>query len=564
MQYDVIFVLGEPFFDHPLSGPAILKRLLEKKGYSVGIIENPSKADDIKKLGKPNLFFAVSSGSIDSMLRNYTPLKKLRKDDKYNDLDAREIDSSYVPDRAIIVYCNWIRQYCKDVPIVIGGVEATLRRFTHYDYWDNAIRKPILLDSRADILCFGNAEKSILEVADKLKEHTQNKTNNAIENSSGSSKHSKHLNDEKMVVIRNLLQGIRGTCIVAKNIPANISAYEDKKEEFTLLPSHEEVLESKEKFCDLQNGFTNISNLAQKCGDRYILQYRAANYSQFDLDEYYSLPFTREIPASMRHLRGFQFSVVSHRGCIGECSFCSLALTQGNKIISRSEESILKEIESITKHPMFKGNIDDLGGPSADMYGMDCAKCNKSCIGCPLLKTDKKRIINLLRRSREIAGVKKINIRSGIRYDLCSEEYLKEVITNHVANTLRIAPEHVSRDILKLMNKTNGNLERFISLFNKISKEANSSKELSFYFMTAHPGSTLEHAKELAKFIRNFKNTENVQIFTPTPMTISTCMYYTGMDPKTKQKVYVPYTYSEKKEQKRVMGMIPFEREGKN
>ncbi|MBW2963277.1 DUF3362 domain-containing protein, partial [Candidatus Woesearchaeota archaeon] len=396
--------------------------------------------------------------------------------------------------------CNWIRQHFKDSKMVIGGTEASLRRFVHYDYWDNDLRKPILFDSRADILIYGNAEKQILEIAKKLKE-------------------------------RKGLDSVAGTCIIRKEVPKG----------FVLLPNFDEVMKSKEKFCEMQNLFSNNKNLAQKIDNRFVLQYKSPKYTSQDLDKYYELPFTR------KHLGGFEFSVVTHRGCIGECNFCALRLLQGNRIISRSEKSILQEIEKITKMPHFKGNIDDLGGPSANMYGMDCYQCERSCIDCNKLDRSNKRLIDLLRKAREIKGVKKIIVRSGIRYDLASLNYIKEMGKYHLLNTLRIAPEHVNKKVLRLMNKDKGDLQKFICDFNK------TGRKLSFYFMTAHPGSTMKEAKELAEAIKKLKNAETVQVFIPTPMTISTCMYWTGLEPKTKKKVYVPYTYREKKEQKRII-----------
>lgn len=498
MEYDIIFITGELYFDHPLSGTAMLKRLLEKYGYKVGIIEMPKKEEEIKKLGKPKLFFGISSGSVDSMVRNYTPLKKLRIDD-----DNINYNGS-VPDRAVIVYSNWVKHIFKDSIIVLGGTEATLRRFTHYDYWDNKLRKPILFDSRADILAYGSAEKQILEIADRIKN-------------------------------KKVLTNIAGTCIIAKEIPSN----------FIQLPTHDEVASSIERFCDMQNLLTNHKNLAQKIDNRFVLQYKSSKYTSKDLDEYYELPFTRKIPG--KHMAGFEFSVATHRGCIGNCNFCSLTLTQGDKIISRSEESILREIEKITKMPHFRGNIDDLGGPSANMYGMDCNLCECSCIDCKKLDRTNKRLISLLRKARAIKGVKHIFIRSGIRYDLVTEEYIKE-LKYHVSGKLKIAPEHVNKTVLKLMNKDKGNLNEFINKFRKLT-----GKDLAFYFMVAHPGSGMKENKELANVIKKLKYTEAVQVFTPTPMTVSTCMYYTSLDPKTKKKVYVPYTYSEKKEQKRIV-----------
>ncbi|MFH1450891.1 MAG: YgiQ family radical SAM protein [archaeon] len=500
MNYDIIFVSGEIFFDHPLSGIALLKRLLEKNGYSVGVIAEPKSADEVAQLGRPNLFFGVSAGSIDSMVRNYTPMKRLRKDDR--NLDYNET----VPDRATIVYSNWIKQKFKDTVIVLGGVEATLRRFVHYDYWDNKLRRPLLFDSKTDILAYGTAEKQILEIAKRLKN-------------------------------KKALTGIPGTCIISKEVP----------EGFVKLPSLDTIYESKERFCDMQNLLDNNKNLAQKIDNRYVLQYAAPTYTSKDIDEYYELPFTRQVP--VEHLRGFEFSIVTHRGCIGECNFCSLKYTQGNKIISRSEESILREIERITKMPHFKGNIDDLGGPSANMYGMDCNKCNRSCIDCVNLDRTNKRLINLLRKVRTVPGVKKVFVRSGVRYDLASCEYIQELAQHHVSGKLKIAPEHVSKNVLRAMNKDKGDFRKFVDDFNK----AGTRNELAFYFMTAHPGSSMKEAEELARAVKKLRNAEAVQIFIPTPMTVSTCMYYTGLDPVTKKKIYVPNTYSEKKGQKRIV-----------
>jgi len=544
MQYDIIFITGELFFDHPLCGIAILKRLLEKHGYTVGIIEMPQKEDDIRKLGKPDLFFGISSGSIDSMVRNYTPLKKLREEDPH--LNYTES----VPDRAVIVFSNWIKRHFKDSVIVLGGTEASLRRFVHYDYWDNRLRKPILFDSRADLLAYGSAEKQILEIAGRIKENISRKDDKKTDKKENADK-KENMNK------KNYLENIPGTCILSTKIPEAKDGFK-----FIELPTYDDAVNDKEKFCDMENMFSNNADLAQKIDNRYVLQYKAPKYTSQDLDEYYEMPFTRKLPEpnnpnanisvsknnnKSRLMQGFEFSVVTHRGCIGECSFCSLPLVQGSRIISRSEESILREIKRIAEMPYFTGNIDDLGGPSANMYGMDCSLCNGHCIGCSRLDRSNKRLINLLRKARQIKGIKKIIIRSGIRYDLASPEYIKEIAEHHLLDTLRIAPEHVNRDVLKLMNKDRGDLDRFMQEFKK------TGRQLSFYFMTAHPGSTMKEAYELANAVKKLKNAESVQVFTPTPMTISTCMYYTGLDPKTKKKVYVPYTYREKKEQKRAV-----------
>jgi len=501
-QYDVIFVLGEKYFDHPFCGVAILRRLLEKNGYRVAVIEMPKKSDDIMKFGKPRLFFGVSSGAIDSMVRNYTALNRPREKDELLGYERK------IPDRAVIVYCNWIREKFKDSKIVIGGTEATLRRFTHYDYWSNSLRKSILFDSRADVLVFGSGEKQVLEIAERIQ------------------------NEES-------LDGINGTCIRTKELPKM------KETELVELPPHEEVSKSKEKFCDMQNLLTNWKNICQKTGNFYVLQYKSPEYTSADLDEYYELNFSRDVK-KVPYMWGFEFSIVTHRGCVGNCNFCSLRLTMGDKIISRSEDSILREINYLTKLPHFRGIIDDFGGPSANMYSIDIDKdIGKSHM----------RLVNLLREAREVNGVKKIFIRSGVRYDLATPEYVREIAKHHISGKLKIAPEHVNKEVLSLMNKQSKgvDLDKFIQDFSKLG-----CGELSFYFMTAHPGSTMNEALELKEKISKLRNAESVQVFTPTPMTVSTCMYYTGMNPLTKKKVYVPYSFKEKKEQKRILEINDF------
>lgn len=497
MNYDIIFITGEAFSDNPLCGIAILKRLLEKNGYSVGIIV-AQKSEDVTKLGRPKLFFGVSSGSIDSMVRNYTPMNKKRIDDPYTK------KMPIMPDRAVIVYSNWIKQHFKDVIIVLGGVEASLRRFTHFDYWSNSLRHSILIDAKANILVYGNGEKQALELAERIKEGKE-------------------------------LAGIRGTLIKSRELP----------QDFIQLPSHDEVMADKLKFCDMQNLLTNYKNLAEKDGNFYLLQYKYPNYASKDLDEYYELPYSRDADKSF--LKGFEFSVVTHRGCIGNCNFCSLKLLQGDKIISRSKESIVREVKYLTTLPNFKGYIDDLGGPAANMYGMDCNKCEKACIDCNTLERSNKKIIELLQELRKIPKIKKIYIRSGVRYDLASKPYLKELIKYHLSGQLKIAPEHVSKNVLELMNKNKGNLKEFIKTFKELGGK------LSYYFMTGHPGSTIKDAQILGKELKNLENAESVQLFTPTPMTVSTCMYYTGLNPITKNPIYVPRTFTEKKMQKRAL-----------
>jgi len=512
--FDVILVSGEPYVDHPLSGVGVVARVLEAKGYSVGIIERPDwKSDgDFLRLGKPRLFFGVSSGSIDSMLVNYTPLKRARAKDEF------EPYRSGMPDRAVLVYANKIRHLSPGVPIVLGGIEASLRRFAHYDYWEDHVRRSLLLDSRADILVYGPGERQAIEIASRLEKGSD-------------------------------LAGVRGTCVVRPEIPSG----------FQEIPSFEDVSANAEAFCRAQNFFSNRKALAERHANRFVLQYPMPDYAPEDLDWIYGLPFSRKIPANFPEFKMAQFSIVTHRGCFGRCSFCALSLHQGDRIISRSEASILEEIRRLTKHPDFKGYIDDLGGPTANMYGMDCrAECEENCVVCDNLERSHQRLIELMKKARLIPGVKKVFIRSGIRYDLAmgSPEYLKELSDHHLSGLLKIAPEHVSLQVLRLMNKETRPLEEFRRLFKKINKGRR--QHLKYYFMVAHPGNGPKEARELAREMRLLKKegdkpAEGVQIFTPTPMTRSTCMYYTGLDPATGQKVYVPQSFEEKKEQKRLL-----------
>ncbi|HAR36053.1 MAG TPA: YgiQ family radical SAM protein, partial [Acidobacteria bacterium] len=388
----------------------------------------------------------------------------------------------------------------------------------HYDYWENRVRRSILLDARADNLVYGPGELQAMEIASRLE--------------TGQS-----------------LEGIRGTAIVSRDLPPG----------FEEIPSYEEVSSEPEKFLQAQRLLANYKSLAQKHANRYVLQYPAPEYTPEILDWIYGLPFTRRIPPDYPELEMGKFSVVTHRGCIGRCSFCSLSLHQGDRIVSRSEDSILEEIRRLTRHPDFKGYIDDLGGPTANMYGLDCHRCQRGfCLTCKKLDRSHRRLINLLRHARQIPGVKKIFVRSGIRYDLAlrSPEYVKELVNHHVSGLLKIAPEHVSPKVLRLMNKSDVPLEEFRRLFQKLTGDR--KQHLKYYFMVAHPGTTMKEAEELAAYIKKLeaegeKPVEGVQIFTPTPMTRSTCMYYTGRDPETGQPVYVPRSFEEKKAQKRLL-----------
>jgi len=508
-NFDIIMITGEYYDDHPLSPVGVISRVLDAKGYSVGIIEKPETEDEFTRLGAPRLCFSITSGSMDSMLHNYTPMKRKRKDDPHNTVTP-------MPNRAVLYYCNQIKRFYKTIPMVIGGIEASLRRFAHYDYWDNKLRRSILYDSRAAILVYGNGEKQILEIAQRLNKGTD-------------------------------LNGINGTCIISRELD----------ESFHKLPSFKEVEADAKKFCLMQKEFSIERNLAQEYDNNYLLQYQYPEYTTTDLDWIYSLPYTRKMHKKSL-LKMAKFSVVTHRGCFGECNFCSLSLHQGRKIISRSEQNILDEIRRLTKHPDFKGYIDDLGGPSANMYGMDCEHsntCSGHCLTCNQLDRSHERLISLLQKARKIPGVKKIFVRSGIRYDiaLSSKEYIKEISKYHVSGILKVAPEHFSEKVTQLMNKDNSNFDEFVSYFNQLNKKT--KQDLRYYFMIGHPGDNIRETQFLKKMIekKGLKNIDHFQLFTPTPMTNSTCMYWTGLNPLTMEKVDVVCDYKTKKKMKRIV-----------
>lgn len=516
---DIILISGEYYDDHPLSPVGVIAKVLDAKGYRIGVIEKPETQEHFTRLGTPRLCFGVTSGSIDSMVHNYTPLKRKRLEDQYS-------DATKLPDRAVIYYCNKLKQYFKSSVIVIGGIEASLRRFAHYDYWDNNIRRSILLDSRARLLVYGNGEKQILEIAERLQQ--------------GKS-----------------LVGIPGTCMLQKDLDST----------FELLPSFQEVVEEKQRFCEMQLKFSNDKNLAQEYTNSYVVQYKYPKYTTKDLDWIYSLDYSRKLhPKSL--LKMGRFSVVVHRGCLGACNFCSLSLHQGNRIISRSEASILEEIKRLTSYPGFKGYIDDLVGPSSNMYAMTCSdsqsphSCSENCILCPQLDKTHRRLLALLRKARQIPGVKKIFIRSGIRYDLAmeSKEYIKEVSDHHLSGCLKIAPEHFSNKVVSLMGKDNRRFDEFLSYFTAINQRK--KQGLRYYFMIGHPGDNLSEVLFLHDIIkkRHLENIEQFQLFTPTPMTISTCMYWTGYNPFTGRKINVVYDYNTKKKLKRIMLHLPLKK----
>lgn len=540
---DFLYIVGDAYVDHPSFGHAIISRVLESKGYKVGIVSLPDwrKTDDFKKLGTPRLGVLVSAGNIDSMVNHYTVSKKKRSDDAYAPFNK----AGQRPDRATIVYCNRIREVFGNIPILIGGVEASLRRFTHYDYWDDKLRRSILFDSRADILMYGMGEKQIVAIADKL--------NAGIPVSE--------------------ITDVPGTCYISGNCDIENSI---------VIPSFEECIESKKQYAVScaeqyreQNPFIG-KTLIQKHGDKYLVQNPPAMpLDTAELDEVYGLPYMRtyhpmyEECGGIKAIDEVKFSLAANRGCYGNCNFCALAFHQGRIVTSRSDESILQEAEEMTKQPDFKGYIHDVGGPTANFREPACEKqlvsgaCrDRKCLfpkPCPNMKVDHKKYLNLLRKLRRIKGVKKVFIRSGIRFDYLivdkDDTFFKELCQYHVSGQLKVAPEHISDNVLKHMGKPENSVyERFSEKFYKTNEKIEKKQYLIPYLMSSHPGSTLHDAVKLAEYLNaHHINPQQVQDFYPTPGTISTCMYYTGLDPFTMKKVYIPNKPAEKAMQRALL-----------
>jgi len=542
-QLDFVYVCADAYVDHPSFGHAIISRVLESHGYTVGIISQPdwSSVDDFKKLGKPRYAFLVSAGNIDSMVNKYTVNKKIRSEDMYSPggLAGRR------PDRATIVYCNRIREAYPSVPMIIGGIEASLRRFAHYDYWDNKVRRSILLDTRANVLIYGMGEKAIVQLADALRD-------------------GKDLSET----------AVDGCCYVKKNL--------DNIENYIEIPSCEEVQSDKKKYAEATRiQFENqdpihAKALVQKHYDRYLIQYKPMMpLNTKELDAVYGLDYMRTwhpmydefggVPA----IEEVKFSITNSRGCYGSCNFCALTFHQGRIVQSRSEKSVLNEATQMTWDPDFKGYIHDVGGPTANFYGPGCDKqlehgtCkNKRCLypkPCANLKISHKKYLELLRKIRAIPGIKKVFIRSGIRYDYLindkNDEFFKELVEHHISGQLKVAPEHISENVLKYMGKPGRAVyDRFCDKFYAVNQKLGKKQFLVPYLMSSHPGSTLHDAIELALYIKKHNlHPEQVQDFYPTPFTISTCMFYTGLDPFTMQEVYVARDPEEKKMQRALL-----------
>jgi uncharacterized radical SAM protein YgiQ len=528
-ELDVILVTGDAYCDHPSYGASVIGRVLEDAGYRVGIIAQPDWREiaDFTKLGPPKLFFGVTAGNLDSMVANYTANRKKRRGDVYSPGNG----SGLRPDRACIAYTNRIRQAYGCVPIVLGGLEASMRRLAHYDYWQDKVRRSVLLDSKADILVYGMGERQALEIAGGLK---QGKDIRAIGGLNGT------------VTIRNDISGLK---------------------DYLMLPSFEEAASDNglfnEAFKAVQREFNHATGkaLIQKHADRFVIQLPPARpLSTEEMDGIYGLPYSRNWhPAYDRSggVPGYEtvrFSIISHRGCPGACSFCSLYLHQGPVVQSRGPGSILKEIELLAGEKGFGGTITDIGGPTANLYGAECAEwegrgpCkNKKCLvpsKCKNLKLGYARTLELWGMAMKIPGVRHIFIGSGVRYDLLidsdSDAYLKELCAHHVGGRLKTAPEHSEDRVLKLMGKPSFSAyDRFAQRFNDACKRSNRKQYLVNYFISAHPGATMEDALNLAlALIDRDIYPEQIQDFLPLPMTASGCMYYTGKDPFTGKQIY--------------------------
>ena len=548
-ELDVILFSGDAYVDHPSFGSAVIGRLLESKGLKVAIVPQPNWRDDLrdfKKLGRPRLFFGVSAGCMDSMVNKYTANKRLRSEDAYTP-DGRHDKR---PEYPSIVYTQILKQIWPDVPVILGGIEASLRRLTHYDYWQETVRKSILIESGADLLVYGMGEKPILELCQRMKE------NPAVP------------------------QDIPQTAYVVKGkqaIPPSISKKDD-----IVLHSHEACLSDKKKEAE---NFRFIEEESNKYEAARILQHAGNStvvvnppyppMTQGELDVSFDLPYTRlphpkykgkRIPA----FDMIKFSVNLHRGCFGGCAFCTISAHQGKFIVSRSKESILKEVKAITEMPDFKGYLSDLGGPSANMYAMHgkdedkCRKCKRpSCIHpkvCPNLNTDHRPLLDIYRAVDAIPGIKKSFIGSGVRYDLLlhesndpvinksAKEYTRELIANHVSGRLKVAPEHTSDRVLHIMRKPPfSQFYEFKKIFDRINKEQNLRQQIIPYFISSHPGCTEEDMAELAVITKRLDfHLEQVQDFTPTPMTVATEAWYTGYHPYTLQPIFSAKTQKEK------------------
>ena len=537
-QVDFVYVSGDAYVDHPSFGHAIITRLLESRGYRVGIIAQPDwrKPESVQVFGEPRLGFLVSAGNMDSMVNHYSVSKKRRKTDAYT--PGGEMGKR--PDYACVVYGNLIRQTYKKTPIIMGGIEASLRRMAHYDYWSDKLKRSVLLDSGADVISYGMGEHSIVELAEAL---------------------------DAGIPVEDITY-IAGTVVKTKSLDSIYDA--------EILPSFEDLKADKMNYA--RSFYTQYLNTDAFNGKRLVEPYSdhlyvvqnppAAPLTQMEMDDVYSLPYQRtyhpsyEAKGGVPAIKEIKFSLISNRGCFGGCSFCALTFHQGRIVQVRSHESLIEEAKEITKDKDFKGYIHDVGGPTANFRHPSCKKqmehgvCKtRQCLfpsPCKNLDADHRDYVSLLRKLRDIPKVKKVFIRSGIRFDYLladkKQEFLRELCEYHVSGQLKVAPEHVAGPVLSLMGKPEHKVyEEFTRQFYKMNERIGKEQYLVPYLMSSHPGSTLKEAVELAEYCRDLGYMpEQVQDFYPTPSTLSTCMYYTGVDPRTMQKVYVPKSPHEK------------------
>lgn len=538
-DYDFLLVTGDAYVDHPSFGAAVIGRVLEREGYRVAVLAQPAwhDADAFRAMGRPKYGVLIGAGNLDSMVAHYTAAKRRRGEDFY----SPGKQAGLRPDRAVIVYANRAREAFPGLPVVIGGLEASLRRFAHYDYWDDKIRRSVLLDSKADILSYGMGETSMTKIAHRLEKGLP-------------------------------LDGIAGTATVQATPPADA----------LILPSYEEVCADKTAYArsvrteydehDPVRGRT----LAQKHGERWLVVNKPAMpLTTKELDAVAALPYTRE-PHPMYDAMGgvpaieeVRFSVIHNRGCFGGCNFCALAFHQGRMITSRSHESVIAEVEAMTRHPLWKGYVSDIGGPTANFRHPSCQKqlkhgmCpNRSCLAptpCPNLDADESDYTELLKKLRAIKGVKKVFVRSGVRFDYVLQDksgaFLRELCDHHISGQLKLAPEHCVDSVLWYMGKPPVRVyERFIGRYQKLNENLGKKQYAVSYLMSSHPGSRLEDAVKLAQYLKaHHMRPEQVQDFYPTPGTMSTCMYYSGIDPRTMEPVYVAKTEKEKAMQRALL-----------
>jgi uncharacterized radical SAM protein YgiQ len=560
-QVDVVFVTGDAYIDHPSFAMAILGRVLESAGYRVAILAQPDwrTVEPWRHFGRPRLFFAVSAGNMDSLINHYTANKKVRNDDAYSPGGRIGLR----PDRATLAYCHRSREAYPGVPVIAGGVEASLRRLAHYDYWSDTVRKSILLDCKADLLVYGMGERNIVTIADRLAAGQSVKDLRDLRGIAY------HLGAKEAELARSASEGKDGKGVPSLALRANSIT----------IPAYEHVRDDKFAFAEatrlihVHTNPYNAATLVQFHGREAVVATPPdLPLSDAEMDRIYDLPYTRRPHPSYREaIPAYEMikdSVTIMRGCFGGCTFCSITAHQGRIIQSRSQDSVLKEIRELTADPEFKGTISDIGGPTANMYQMRCtkpeveAKCKRlSCVHptiCKLLGTDHQPLIDLMRASRSVPGIKKVNVASGLRMDLAqlSPEYVRELAEHHVGGRMKVAPEHTDPTVLNTMKKPSiANFDQFADMFQKSSKQAGKPKQyLVPYFIASHPGSDLNAMIDLALYLkRSGYRPDQVQDFIPAPFDIATCMYYTGLDPITKKPVHVAKSMRDRKMQRALM-----------